>query len=59
MNINKRNCEVFSVMEGVYSRTWCIGKEGKCKRGSAQIWEKYEYRSIKIGKVRYGREKRF
>ena len=30
--LNKRNCEVLSVIEEVYSRTWFLGNRGKSKK---------------------------
>ena len=49
-------------MKGVYSRTWFIGKKErfeKYKRSSSRIQEKVKYKSKKIRKVEYSREKRF
>jgi len=57
---NKRNREVFSMLEGVYSRTWHIGKRResrRCKGSNRGIWGKNECRSKKVRKVGQDREK--
>ena len=44
--------QVFSVMEGVYSREWYMGKEGRFgehKRIGRWVWGKNRDRSKKIG----------
>jgi len=48
-------------MERVYSRTWYIGEGrrfGKYKESSSRIWGEIKYRSMKIRKVGYSREKK-
>jgi len=50
------------MIKEVYSGVWLLEKEERlreCKRDSSRVWEKAKYRSKKIGKVGYGRGKRF
>ena len=50
---NKRGREVLSMLEGVYSRTWYLGKKGglkKYKKGVRRIQRKNGGRSKKTGK---------
>jgi len=49
-------------MKGVYSRAWLLEKEGKLreyKGGDSKVWEEAKYKSKKIEKVGYDREKGF
>ena len=58
---NIRSCEVFSIVEEIYGRTWHIEEKrrlGKYKRSSSWVWEKDEYRSKETREVGYDKEKR-
>ena len=49
-------------MEGVYSGVQFLEKRGRlreCKEGNSRVLGEAKYKSKKIGKVGYGREKRF
>ena len=51
-----RGREVFSILEGVYSRAWHLGKKRgfrKCKESGREIWGKNECWSKKTRKVGY------
>ena len=58
---NKMSSKVFSMIEGVYSRAWLMGKGGgsrKCKRSCGGTQRKNECWSKKVRKIGYSREKR-